>query len=88
MNLAVFVGSKLPGKISRLVNKAFGNNCYAHEMSVYPGIEYQKVGLGEINFIEQKEMQEESSDLKGRSNRKREGDYKQRNEKPEKSIFL
>ena len=36
---------KVPGKISGLVNKAFGNNCYAHKMSVYPGIEYQNISL-------------------------------------------
>lgn len=44
---AVLGGSKVPGKIGGLVNKAFGNNCYAHSLSVYPGIQYQKVGLRE-----------------------------------------
>lgn len=45
MNPCVAVGKKVPGKISGLVNKAFGNNCYAHKMSVYPGIEYQNISL-------------------------------------------
>lgn len=45
MNPVVLIGGKLPGKIGGLVNKAFGNSCYAHEMSVYPGIDYQVVGL-------------------------------------------
>lgn len=47
LNLAVLLGSKVPGKIGRLVNKAFGNSCYRHSVSVYPGIEYQKVSLVE-----------------------------------------
>ena len=40
---AVLLGSMMPGRISRLVNKAFGNNCYAHNVSIYPGIDYQTV---------------------------------------------
>ena len=47
LNLAVWLGSKVPGKIGGLVNKAFGNSCYAQSMSVYEGIDYQKVGLNE-----------------------------------------
>lgn len=47
LNPAVLAGSKMPGKIGGLVNKVFGNNCYAHEVFVYPGIEYQKVLLSE-----------------------------------------
>ena len=46
LNPAVAIASKVPGKIGGLVNKAFGNNCYAHSISSYPGIEYQNVGLG------------------------------------------
>lgn len=42
---AVAVGGKIHGKIGGLVNKAFGNNCYAHEVSVYPGINYQTTSL-------------------------------------------
>ena len=37
----VFVGSKIPGKIGGLVNKAFGNSCYIQEVSQYEGINYQ-----------------------------------------------
>ena len=47
LNPAVWLGSKVPGKIGGLVNKAFGNSCYAHEVSVYEGIDYQKVDLKE-----------------------------------------
>lgn len=47
LNPAVWVGSKVPGKIGGLVNKAFGNSCYAHEVSVYEGIDYQKIELKE-----------------------------------------
>lgn len=47
LNLAVLLGSKMPGKIGRLVNKAFGNSYYTHSVSVYPGIEYQNVSLEE-----------------------------------------
>lgn len=47
MKLAVSLGSKISGKIGGLVNKAFGNNCYAHEISVYPGIYYQAILLKE-----------------------------------------
>ena len=47
LNPAVWLGSKVPGKIGGLVNKAFGNSCYAQSMSVYAGIDYQKVDLKE-----------------------------------------
>lgn len=47
LNPAVWIGSKVPGKIGGLVNKAFGNSCYAHGVSVYEGIDYQKVDLKE-----------------------------------------
>lgn len=38
---AVWIGSKMPGKIGGLVNKAFGNNCYKFEASFYSGLKYQ-----------------------------------------------
>lgn len=44
---AVYVGGKMPGKIGGLVNKAFGNSSYAHGLSVYEGLDYQKVSLHE-----------------------------------------
>lgn len=47
LNLAVFVGGKVPGKIGELVNKAFGNSCYKQSISHYKGIDYQKVNLKE-----------------------------------------
>ena len=40
MKATVKVGGKVPGKIGGLVNKAFGNNRYAHEMSEYDGLNY------------------------------------------------
>lgn len=43
----VWLGSKIPGKIQGLVNKAFGNSCYTHALSLYPGINYQEVDLHE-----------------------------------------
>lgn len=53
LKLSVSLGGKMPGKIGRLINKAFGNSCYAHEMSVYFGITYQNVSLKEsIKAIE------------------------------------
>lgn len=47
LNPLVCMGSKVPGKIGELVNKAFGNYCYAHEISIYEGIDYQKISLKE-----------------------------------------
>jgi UDP-glucose 4-epimerase len=44
---AVWLGSKMPGKIGGMVNKAFGNSCYMHTMCVYEGIEYQMNDLCE-----------------------------------------
>lgn len=38
---AVWIGSKMPGKIGGLVNKAFGNNCYDKQISCYDGLKYQ-----------------------------------------------
>lgn len=42
---AVFLASNMPGKIGRLVNKAFGNSCYAMTISNYEGINYKVVNL-------------------------------------------
>lgn len=42
---AVAIGSMIPGKIGGMTNKAFGNSCYAHEISVYSGMAYQKITL-------------------------------------------
>lgn len=45
MNPAVTIGCKIPGKIGILTNKAFGNFAYSHEMSLYEGINYQKISM-------------------------------------------
>ena len=52
-NPAVVLGNKVPGKVSGLVNKAFGNNCYDKALSQYEGIEYQKTNLA--NSVERAE---------------------------------
>lgn len=54
---AVIVGSKIPGKIGGMVNKAFGNNCYAHNISVYSNIDYQKITLKESIKLAEKSME-------------------------------
>lgn len=55
MKSAVLLGGKMPGKIGGLVNKAFGNSCYAHEISIYEGLNYQKVKLIESIIKTEKE---------------------------------
>lgn len=47
LNPFVWLASKVPGKISGLVNKAFGNSCYDLTMSVCEEIDYQKFNLHE-----------------------------------------
>ena len=47
LNPAVWLGSKVPGKIGGLVNKAFGNSAYTHDVSIYPGINYQTTSFRE-----------------------------------------
>lgn len=41
----VIIGSKVPGKIGVLVNKAFGNSTYYHTLSKYEGMNYIKLSL-------------------------------------------
>ncbi len=56
MKSAVSLGSKVPGKIGGLVNKAFGNFVYDYQISVYPGINYQTTSLkGSIKKTEGRE---------------------------------
>lgn len=43
----VLLGTKIPGKISGMINKAFGNSCYEKKMSIYENINYQLVDLKE-----------------------------------------
>lgn len=45
LKLAVAMGSMIPGKIGSMTNKAFGNSCYAHEISIYSGMAYQRITL-------------------------------------------
>lgn len=44
---AVFICERMPGKLGSLANKAFGNNCYDHAVSMYDGIDYQLVSFPE-----------------------------------------
>lgn len=41
LNPAVFVGSRIPGKIRGVINKAFGNFVYSKKLSNYDGLDYQ-----------------------------------------------
>ena len=41
LNPAVKIAGIVPGKVSGLVNKAFGNSCYALSLSEYEGIDYE-----------------------------------------------
>lgn len=45
LNPAVVVAGKIPGKISCLVHKAFGNSVYTQQLSQYEGLDYQIVDL-------------------------------------------
>lgn len=47
MRFAVALAGRVPGKIGSLVNKAFGNSCYAYSISDYDGIDYHKTDLKE-----------------------------------------
>lgn len=46
-NPFVMLCSKLPGKIGKTINKAFGNMFYEHSLSEYPGIRYQVISFEE-----------------------------------------
>ena len=59
---AVTVAGKMSGKIGRLANKAFGNNCCTNEISVYPGINYQRVSLKESVVRTESEMETTDTD--------------------------
>lgn len=45
LNPLVWIGSKVPGKIGVVINKAFGNSCYEDFISVYKGINYRNNSL-------------------------------------------
>lgn len=53
----------IPGKVSGLVNKAFGNNCYSYTVSGYEGINYQIVNLRE-SIVRTEGNMHEASDAK------------------------
>lgn len=59
LNLAVFVGSKIPGKIGGQVNKAFGNSCYKLNMSEYEEVNYR---MSNSNKLAQTEKTDKMSD--------------------------
>lgn len=53
LNPLVVFGRYIPGKISRLMRKAFGNSAYDQTLSKYDGLDYQKVSLSEsIKYTE------------------------------------
>ena len=45
LNPVVTIGKHMPGKVSGLVNKAFGNCVYGQRLSEYEGLEYRVAGL-------------------------------------------
>ena len=61
---AVAVGCRIPGKIGRMTNKAFGNSCYAHEMSAYSGIDYQTTSLEKSIHRTEAETNDDKTDSK------------------------
>ena len=59
LNPCVKLASFVPGKIRTLVNKAFGNNCYAQELSHYKGLNYQIYNLQESIWSQKNKKQEQ-----------------------------
>lgn len=50
----VMIACRMPGKIGRLGNKAFGNIVYCQKLSIYSGLQYRRYSLDEsIKFTEQ-----------------------------------
>ena len=47
LNPAVDIAKALPGRIGGMANKAFGDNWYEAGLSVYKGIDYQKISFEE-----------------------------------------
>lgn len=54
----------IPGKIGNMTNKAFGNSCYAHAISVYSGLDYQKISLKQSIDRTESEKNEKNADSK------------------------
>ena len=64
LNPAVKAGTFVPGKISGLVNKAFGNSCYDQELSRY-SFDYAKKSLKQsVQLTEGKETEKKKNDKK------------------------
>ena len=61
---AVAMTGKLPGKIGGMTNKAFGNSCYTHAISIYPGLDYQKISLKQSVDRTESVKSENSTDSK------------------------
>ena len=61
---AVAMTGKIPGKIGGMTNKAFGNSCYTHAISVYPGLDYQKISLKQSVDRTESVKSENSTDSK------------------------
>ena len=47
-----------------MTNKAFGNSCYTHAISVYPGLDYQKISLKQSVDRTESVKNENSTDSK------------------------
>ncbi len=54
LNPAVWLAGKIPGKVSGMVNKAFGNMVYKKELSNFNGQNYQKYDL--VNSVRMTEI--------------------------------
>lgn len=39
------MASHIPGKLSKVINKAFGNLTYSPKLSIYNGLNYQLIDL-------------------------------------------
>ncbi len=61
LNFAVVAGSRMPGKISRLINKAFGNNVYSQKLSIYNGLDYRVVDFEESIRRTEEESKEKNT---------------------------
>lgn len=60
LNPMVSVSSKMPGKIGRLTNKAFGNMAYDQNLSRYEGIDYQQIDMRETIFQTERDVNRKS----------------------------
>ncbi len=57
LNPVVWIGSKIPGKVSQLANKAFGSIVYSQHLSKYNGLDYRIYTLEDsIKHMEMEEV--------------------------------